>query len=205
VVPAARDKLDLRVAKQNVNLCWATVAGAAIDRYNRDRVDDPAARSGRRPDDPRLWQFGNREQHGGVLQGMKGVSRLGNDQQVTVAPLPLHGVSNQPHPTVQHLHGGLTGVLVFRHRRSSGQRNQGLAQDVLVAAVDGPCASAGRSSGCRLHQLTSERIKRQLLHALNVITQSGNRQRHPEARTRSSWATRFIDHPQGISPGRLVS
>jgi transcriptional regulator with XRE-family HTH domain len=29
VAPAARDKLDLRVAKQNVNLCKATVADAA--------------------------------------------------------------------------------------------------------------------------------------------------------------------------------
>jgi hypothetical protein len=27
LVPAARDKLDLRVAKRNVNLCQATVAG----------------------------------------------------------------------------------------------------------------------------------------------------------------------------------
>ena len=28
----------------------------------------------------RLWQFGNREQHRGVLQGMQGVRCLGNDQ-----------------------------------------------------------------------------------------------------------------------------
>ena len=48
----------------------------------------------------RLWQFGNREQHGGVLQGMQGVRCLGNDQQITVAPLPRHPISDQPHPTM---------------------------------------------------------------------------------------------------------
>jgi hypothetical protein len=31
---AARDKLDLRVAKQNVNLCQVTVAGAATVRHH---------------------------------------------------------------------------------------------------------------------------------------------------------------------------
>jgi hypothetical protein len=33
LTPTARDKLDLQVAKQNVNLCRATVAGAATARY----------------------------------------------------------------------------------------------------------------------------------------------------------------------------
>jgi len=126
----------------------------------------------------RLGQFGNREQHGCVLQGMQRVPRLGNDQQVTVAPFPLHGISNQPHPTMQHVHGRLAGILVFRHRRPGGQRHQRLPQHMLVPAIDGPCGPAGRSSGCRLHQLTSKRIKRQLLHTPNVITQSRNRQRH---------------------------
>jgi hypothetical protein len=32
-VPAARDKLDLRVAKRNVNLCQATVAGTVTARH----------------------------------------------------------------------------------------------------------------------------------------------------------------------------
>ena len=61
----------------------------------------------------RLWQFGDGEEHGGVLQGVQGVPRLGNDQQVAVAPFPPDGVSNKAYPTVQHLHGGLAGVLVF--------------------------------------------------------------------------------------------
>ena len=60
-----------------------------------------------------LPQFGDREEHGRVLQGVQGVPRLGNDQQVTVAPFPLDGVSSKADPTMQHLHGGLTGVLVF--------------------------------------------------------------------------------------------
>jgi hypothetical protein len=33
LVPAARDKLDLRVAKRNVNLCRATVAGTVTARH----------------------------------------------------------------------------------------------------------------------------------------------------------------------------
>jgi len=39
---------------------------------------------------------------------------------------------------------------------------------------------------CRLYQLTTERIKRQLLHAPNVITQSGNPQRHRRTQQRSA-------------------
>ena len=125
-----------------------------------------------------LWQFGDGEQHGCVLQGMQRVPPLGNDQQVTVAPFPLRGVSSKPHPTVQDLHGGLAGVFVFRHRRPGGQRDQCLPQHMLVPAVDGPCAPTGRSSGCRLRQLPSEGIKRQLLHTPNGTTQSRSRQRH---------------------------
>jgi hypothetical protein len=34
LVPAARDKLDLRVAKQNVNLCQPTVAGTVAAATN---------------------------------------------------------------------------------------------------------------------------------------------------------------------------
>jgi hypothetical protein len=34
VAPTARDKLDLRVAKQNMNLCRATVAAVATVRYH---------------------------------------------------------------------------------------------------------------------------------------------------------------------------
>jgi hypothetical protein len=45
LTPTARDKLDLQVAKQNVNLCRATVAGAATARY-RTRVFAQAAQSG---------------------------------------------------------------------------------------------------------------------------------------------------------------
>src|SRR5829696_3309683 len=56
---------------------------------------------------------------------------------------------------------------------------------MLVATVDSTCAPASRSGGCRLHQLTSERIKRQLLYAPHGITQSGNRQRHPKARRKA--------------------
>jgi hypothetical protein len=61
----------------------------------------------------RLWQFGDGEEHGDVLQGVQGVPRLGNDQQVAVAPFPLDGVSNKAYPTMQHVHGRLAGVLVF--------------------------------------------------------------------------------------------
>jgi hypothetical protein len=43
-VPTARDKLDLRVAKQNVNLCRATVAGAAAARYWTDYQSRPDGR-----------------------------------------------------------------------------------------------------------------------------------------------------------------
>jgi hypothetical protein len=61
----------------------------------------------------RLWQFGDGEEHGCVLQGVQGVPRLGNDQQVAVAPFPLDGVSSKAYPTMQHVDSGLAGVLVF--------------------------------------------------------------------------------------------
>ena len=49
---------------------------------------------------PRLSQFGDGEEHGGVLKGVQGVAGLGNDQQVAVAPFPLEGVGNKAYPTM---------------------------------------------------------------------------------------------------------
>jgi hypothetical protein len=47
---------------------------------------------------------------------------------------------------MQRVHDRLAGILVFRHRRPGGQGHQRLPQHMFVAAVDGPCAPAGRSS-----------------------------------------------------------
>src|SRR5215216_100258 len=46
LAPTARDKLDLRVAKQNVNLCQATVAGTVTTRHQpgHEASHRPAAR-----------------------------------------------------------------------------------------------------------------------------------------------------------------
>jgi hypothetical protein len=44
---------------------------------------------------------------------MQRVTRSGNDQEIAVAPFPLGGVSNEPHPSSQHLKGRLAGILVL--------------------------------------------------------------------------------------------
>jgi hypothetical protein len=61
----------------------------------------------------RLRKLGDGEQDGRVLDCMQRVPRLGNDQEVAVASFPLGGVSNEPHPSAQHLEGRLAGILVF--------------------------------------------------------------------------------------------
>jgi hypothetical protein len=61
----------------------------------------------------RLRKLGDSEQDGRVLDGMQRVPRLGNDQEVAVASFPLGGVSNEPHPSSQHLEGRLAGIFVF--------------------------------------------------------------------------------------------
>jgi hypothetical protein len=53
LTPTARDKLDLQTAKQNVNLCRATVAGAAIARY-RPQVFELPLRGRQLPWNPRF-------------------------------------------------------------------------------------------------------------------------------------------------------
>jgi hypothetical protein len=45
LTPTARDKLDLQVAKQNVNLCRARVAGAAPARYRTGSLSRPPSRA----------------------------------------------------------------------------------------------------------------------------------------------------------------
>jgi hypothetical protein len=61
----------------------------------------------------RLRKFGDGQQDGRVFDCMQRVPRLGNDQEVAVASFPLGGVSNEPHPSSQHLEGRLAGILVF--------------------------------------------------------------------------------------------
>ena len=106
------------------------------------------------------------------------VPRLGNDQVVAVASLPLGGLGNQPYPAAQHLEGRLAGVLVLRQHRPGGQRDEGLPQHVLVAAVDRLGGPAGRSGGCRLHQHPGEGVEGDLLHIASVVTQPLDRQSH---------------------------
>ena len=61
----------------------------------------------------RLREFGDGEQDGRVFECMQCVPRLGNDQEVAVASLPLGGVGNQPYPSPQYLDGRLAGILVL--------------------------------------------------------------------------------------------
>jgi hypothetical protein len=61
----------------------------------------------------RLRKLGDGEQDGRVFKGMQHVPRSGNDQEVAVASFPLGGVSNEPHPSSQHLKGRLAGILVL--------------------------------------------------------------------------------------------
>src|SRR5215211_7896108 len=56
---------------------------------------------------------------------------------------------------------------------------------MLVATVDSYVRSGQPERRLPPHQVTSERIKRQLLHAPHGITRSGNRQRHPRARRKA--------------------
>ena len=129
----------------------------------------------------RLWQFGIREQHGGVLQGMQFVRRLGNDQQVTVAfPFPPPRRPRPAAPDHATLPVASARVLVFDIEDPAVNAIRVWAKDMFVAAVDGPCAPAGRSSGCRLHQLTSKRPRATASMCLNAISKSRDRTTPPD-------------------------
>ena len=70
-----------------------------------------------------------------------------DDDVVTCRTLPLRLLIGEPYPAVQDLQRRFAVSLVLIQFAARLQRDQGLAQRVLVAAVDGVRASAtaGRS------------------------------------------------------------
>src|SRR5215467_2451996 len=81
--------------------------------------------------------LGHREQHRSILNGLKSVPGVRDDDQVTRCAVPGRVSSGESNPAGEHVHGGLTGVLVLLERLTRGQRDDGLAQHVLVPAVHG--------------------------------------------------------------------
>ena len=75
------------------------------------------------------------------------------------APLPGGVPGDEPHASVEDVDGGLARVLVLVERLARGERDQGLAQRVLVPAVHRPgAASAGRGAS-NLELLTGQRLQ----------------------------------------------
>jgi ferredoxin-like protein FixX len=126
----------------------------------------------------RLREFGDGKQNRRVFECMQRVPRLGNDQEVAVASLPLGGVGNEPYPSPQNLDGRLAGILVLRQHRPRGQRDERLPQHMLMPTVDRLGGAASRSGRCRVHQYARTRLERELLHIASVVTQPLDRQSH---------------------------
>ena len=84
----------------------------------------------------------HREQHGRVLGGLQAVRGVRDDQQVAFPALPGIGAADQADPSVQDVNGGLAGIVVLGERLPGGQRYDGLAEYVLVTAVDGARGAA---------------------------------------------------------------
>jgi hypothetical protein len=82
------------------------------------------------------------EEHGGGLDGFEGVQCVGDRDEVTGRPFPGVAAGGELHVAVQDLDGGFARVGVLVEGLSGGERDEGLAQDVLVTAVDGVRAAA---------------------------------------------------------------
>jgi VIT1/CCC1 family predicted Fe2+/Mn2+ transporter len=106
------------------------------------------------------------------------VRGLRHDEQVAPPRLPRVGPGDQPDPPVQHVHGRLTRVLVLGQLLPLHQRDQRLAQHVLVPADDGvraaPCGGLPR----RVEVLGDEGVERGLAGHFRLLGVSSGRS-HP--------------------------
>ena len=76
------------------------------------------------------------------LQRFERMSSIRDDQQIAGRSLPRVFGCTQAYPTGEHVDGRFPRVLVLVEPLSRSQRDDGLTQDVLMAAVHGTSAPA---------------------------------------------------------------
>jgi hypothetical protein len=126
----------------------------------------------------RLREFGDGKQNRRVFECVQRVPCPGNDQEVTVASLPLGGVGNEPYPSPSTWTVASPGFSCSDSTAPGGQRDQRLPQHMLMPTVDRLGGPAGRSGRCRVHQDAGTRLEREPLHIASVATQPLDRQSH---------------------------
>jgi len=90
------------------------------------------------------------------------VRGVGDDDQVALAAFPGLGAGGEGDPAAEHEDGCLSGAGVLGERGVLGQRDDGLAQRLLVAADDGAgnAGVAGLLAAGRLaDELTRQRVE----------------------------------------------
>jgi hypothetical protein len=122
---------------------------ATTRRVGKMLVDHDIARHGDgggpfEPPHRPLVVFGDGEQDDRILDGVEGVTARGYDDQVTLAAVPGVAAGEQADPAGEDVDGGLARVLVLGQGGSGGQRDECLAQHLLVAAIDGMGVAATR-------------------------------------------------------------
>jgi hypothetical protein len=65
------------------------------------------------------------------------VTSIGDGDEVPERPVPRVVACNEGHAAVEDLECCFSGVLVFVELRAGTQRDEGLAEGVLVSSVDG--------------------------------------------------------------------
>jgi hypothetical protein len=100
--------------------------------------------------------FGDGEEYCGFVERFEAVSGVGDDEQVSGAAVPPRVTGCEADPSVQDVDGGFAGVFVFIEGLTGGQRDEGLAELVFVAAVDGGAASTAGGGMCELELLTCQ-------------------------------------------------
>src|SRR6185437_3698278 len=93
-------------------------------------------------DNPPSAMLGHGEEHGRVVDGLERVPGRRHDEEVARGALPGHLSGFQADPSMQHMHGGLARVFVLVQHATGGERDDRLAQHMLVAAIDRPRAPA---------------------------------------------------------------
>ncbi len=104
-----------------------------------------------------------------------------DNDQVTGPTFPGQFAGHQANPSLQHVHGRLTGILVFGQGGTCHQSDERLTKHPLMAANDGVGRVTSASGGGTAEQLATERLEGESLHVLDTSSLSGSHPRGSRA------------------------
>lgn len=98
----------------------------------------------------------HRQQDRGIGVGVQAVSLWRDHHEIPIPAVPFPFAGTQSHLPAQHLKGGLAGTCMLGQFPSRGQCDDGLTQQVVVAAVNGMRRPAAGGAARAVQKLVAQ-------------------------------------------------